>query len=111
MSPEKKASMKLSTKYILTVVGVGLTILITVVTATASITTKYNAIKAEFVKVENDFKINNTDHTAIIASLTAEVKRATAADTELKEDVKDVSDIQIQVVTNQGIILKAIESQ
>ena len=116
MTPETKTKITLSTKYILTVVGIAITIIVSVVTATASITTKYNTIRAEFTKVENDFKVNNNAHSNIIESLTLEVARATAADKtlqeevkEVKAEVKEVGDNQIKVMTNQAIILKAVE--
>ena len=123
------AAAKMNLKWFFTTLGSVLAILITVISATASMTTKYNSIKTDFVTVENDFKKNNADHKIIMTSLANEVTRAIAADAnnqqqaekirqEVKEEiekvgseVKEINDNQIQVMTNQGIILKAVEKK
>ena len=94
MSPQTK----MNTKWILTTLGSVLAILLTVIGATASITTKFN--------------VNEADHTAIKATLEVETNRATSAIVSidrLEDKVEEISNKQIEVMTNQAIILEAVK--
>ena len=94
MSPQAK----MNTKWILTVIGSVIAILVTVITATATITTKFN--------------VNDADHLVIKSTLSVERERATHAIESidrLEEKVDDIGGKQIQVMTNQGVILDSIE--
>ena len=62
MSPQAK----MNTKWILTVVGSVIAILVTVISATATITTKFN--------------VNDADHIVIKQTLGGEIKRSTTID-------------------------------
>ena len=94
MSPQAK----MNTKWILTTLGSVLAILLTVIGATASITTKFN--------------VNDADHSAIKATLEVETSRATSAIVSidrLEDKVDEISNKQIEVMTNQAIILEAVK--
>lgn len=70
MSPEARHN----TKWLLTITSIALSILMVVITATATITTKFN-------RVDQKFQKNDSDHTLIIQALESEVK-ANAAETQ-----------------------------
>lgn len=84
------AAAKMNLKWFFTTLGSVLAILITVISATASMTTKYNSIKTDFVTVENDFKKNNADHKIIMTSLANEVTRAIAADANNQQQAEKI---------------------
>ena len=89
MSPQAKYN----TKWLLGVTGAVLAILVTVITSTASITTKFNK--------------NDADHLV----LTTVQAHAVTTVEQMSKKVDTVSDNQIQVMTNQEMILEAIKSQ
>ena len=105
MSPTAKTN----TKIIITMVGCVIGTLATVITATAKITTEFVQVNSKFDSVDTEFRQNNKDHLAIIESLTREIKRGALADEKLNIKVDDMSGKQIQVMTTQQAILKAVE--
>ena len=97
MSPQAK----MNTKWILTVVGSVIAILITVISATATITTKFN--------------VNDRDHIVIKQTLGGEIKRSTTTDLQREGSIEkislkldDVSRKQVQVMTKQDRIIEDI---
>ena len=96
MSPQTK----INTKWILTTLGSVLAILLTVIGATASITTKFN--------------VNDADHSAIKATLVVETEKTQMTVKTIKEmsqKLDEFGDNQIKVMTNQAIILEAIKDR
>ena len=98
MSPQTK----MTARWIVTTVGCVVGILATVIGSTVSITTKFNK--------------NDLDHTVITSTINAEVKRSTDIDDSRSREVEKINDKldkienkQVEVVTNQKIIIKAIE--
>ena len=90
----------MNTKWILTTLGSVLAILLTVIGATASITTKFN--------------VNTADHTAIRSTQIYEAEKTAAALAtieKLSSKMDDFGNRQIKVMTNQETILEAIKSR
>jgi len=94
---------KMTTKWVLTVAGACLAILSTVIASTVTVTTKFNK--------------NDSDHIVIVSKVDAEVKRSTEIDNKRERAVEKINDKldavvekQIEVVTNQKTILKAVEA-
>lgn len=93
---------KINTKWILTVVGSVIAILVTVISATATITTKFND--------------NDLDHTVIKSTLKSEISRSTGVDSlravsmeKMNRKLDDVASKQVQVMTKQDRILDDIK--
>jgi uncharacterized membrane protein (DUF106 family) len=96
MSPQAKYNMK----WILTVVGGVIGILITVISATANITTKFNK--------------NDADHQAIQVKMqveSAKAEQSLRTIKRLEDKIDEFGAKQVQVMTKQNMILKAIEKQ
>ena len=97
MSPQAK----INTKWILTVVGSVIAILVTVISATATITTKFN--------------VNDRDHVVIKQTLGEEIRRSTGIDhqregsiDEINTKLDAVASKQVQVMTKQDRIIQDI---
>ena len=97
MSPQAK----MNTKWILTVVGSVIAILVTVISATATITTKFN--------------VNDRDHVVIKQTLGEEIRRSTGIDhqregsiDEINTKLDAVASKQVQVMTKQDRIIQDI---
>ena len=97
MSPQAK----MNTKWIVTVAGCVIAILVTVITSTATITTKFNA--------------NDSDHVVIKQTLGEEIKRSTNIDhqregsiDEINTKLDAVASKQVQVMTKQDRIIQDI---
>ena len=97
MSPQAK----MNTKWILTVVGSVIAILVTVISSTATITTKFN--------------VNDRDHVVIKQTLGGEIKRSTTIDHQREVNIEkinkkldDVATKQVQVMTKQDRIIDDI---
>ena len=97
MSPQAK----MNTKWILTVVSSVIAILVTVISSTATIITKFN--------------VNDRDHVVIKQTLGEEIRRSTGIDhqregsiDEINTKLDAVASKQVQVMTKQDRIIKDI---
>ena len=98
MSPAAKHDAK----WVIGIAGATLSILVVVITATAGITTRFNQ--------------NDLEHTVIRSDVRSEVNRSVNIDNsrsieleKINDKLDDLNGKQIQVMTNQCTILKAIE--
>ena len=91
MSP----AAKYNTKWLLTVIGTTVAVLVTVITSTASITTRFNQ--------------NDADHLAITSSLQVEVKANADETARSKADDKAMSDAINKIDKTQTEIRKDVE--